>query len=99
MAFSFDMLKTYPGGWILDNDNSAPLTAAQVAMVASTIVVRSEEYGNLQIKLYYKSGGVSYISLSRDSKLQVGDVVDLSKGTMQRLIRGNEECWKFLESF
>ena len=84
----FQGLQVYGGSWNVVN--SRGLDAEEIAAVKKAEVV-SSEYGN-SVCFFMKSGGQTYIPLSRDSSLSVGDTVDITKAKVLTLHRdGNDD--------
>lgn len=84
----FDGLQVYGGNWNVINSRS--FDAEEIAAVTKAEVVASE-YGN-SVCFHMMGGGTTYIPLSRDSSLGVGDSVDLSKAKVLTLHRdGNDD--------
>ena len=84
----FDGLQTYGGSWNVKDSRS--FDADEINAVSKAEVVASQ-YGN-SVCFFMKGGGQTYIPLSRDSSLGVGDSVDLSKAKLLTLHRdGNDD--------
>lgn len=79
----FNATKVYADGY--KEVESRVFNAAEVAAVTSATVV-SSNYGKSCCFLM-KSGGKTYIPMSRDSKLCVGDKVDLTTAKIVHLHR------------
>ena len=77
----------YGGSWNVIG--SRDFNDEEKALISSAEVVLSE-YGN-SVCFFMKSGGQSYIPLSRDSSLAVGDKVDISKAKLLTLHRDGSE--------
>ena len=71
----FSGLQVYGGSWNVVADKTRGFNAEELALIDRAEVVASE-YGN-SVCFFMKSGGQSYIPLSRDSELTVGDTVDV----------------------
>lgn len=69
------------GAWQVESSRS--FDPEEVAQVNRAEVVTSD-YG-LSVCFFMKRGGQIYIPLSRDSKLNAGDAVDVSKATILTL--------------
>ena len=82
----FSSLRTYAGKWNLKASRAFELE--EIAAVDRTEVV-SSQYGN-SVCFFMKSGGQSYIPLSNDSTLAVGDIVDLNKAQLLTLEKAGE---------
>ena len=84
----FSGLQVYGGSWNVVKSRS--FDAEEVALIDRAEVVASE-YGN-SVCFFMKSGGQTYIPLSRDSSLTVGDSVDVTKAQLLTLHRdGNDD--------
>ena len=84
----FAGLQVYGGSWNVTGTRG--FDAEEIAAVKSAQVV-SSEYGK-SVCFFMKSGGQSYIPLSNQSSLEVGDSVDLSTAKILTLHRdGNED--------
>ena len=85
----FSGLKVYGGSWNVVADKTIGFNAEELALIDRAEVVASE-YGN-SVCFFMKTGGQSYIPLSRDSSLTVGDSVDVSKAKLLTLHRDGSE--------
>ena len=84
---AFEGLKVYGGNWEVVNSRS--FQQEELALVDKAEVV-SSDYG-MSVCFFMKSGGKTYIPLSRDSALTVGDSVDITKAKLLTLHRdGND---------
>ena len=84
----FSGLQVYGGSWNVVN--SRAFDQEEIAAVKSASVVTSE-YGK-SVCFIMHSGGQTYIPLSNDSNLEVGDAVDISKAQILTLHRdGNDD--------
>jgi hypothetical protein len=84
----FAGLQVYGGSWQVKDSRS--FNAEEIAAVKKAEVVASE-YGN-SVCFFMHSGGQTYIPLSNQSQLGVGDTVDLSKAKILTLHRdGNDD--------
>ena len=83
----FASLTKYAGNWQVVNSRS--FNAEEIAAVKSASVV-SSQYGS-SVCFLMKSGGQTYIPLSRDSQLAVGDSVDLTKAQLLTLHRDGDD--------
>lgn len=81
----FSGLQVYGGSWSVVADKTRGFNAEEIGMIARAEVVPSE-YGN-SVCFFMKGGGQTYIPLSRDSELSVGDSVDLTKAKLLTLHR------------
>ena len=79
----FDGLQVYAGKWNVVESRS--FNDEEKAMINRAEVVASE-YGN-SVCFFLKSGGQSYIPLSNQSTLGIGEEVDLSKAKLLKLHR------------
>lgn len=83
----FAGLQVYGGSWNVINTRS--FDAEEIAAVSKAQVV-SSEYGK-SVCFFMKGGGQTYIPLSNQSSLEVGDDVDLTAAKVLTLHRdGNE---------
>ena len=83
----FQGLQVYGGSWNVVNSRN--FDAEEIAAVSKAEVVASE-YGN-SVCFFMKGGGQTYIPLSRDSSLGVGDSVDLTKAKVLQLHRDGSD--------
>ena len=79
----FSSLRVYAGKWVQTAARS--FTADEIGAVASAHVVDSQ-YGT-SVCFHMKSGGQTFIPLSTNSSLAVGDDVDLSSAKLLTLSR------------
>lgn len=79
------MLKVY-GQWTVKEER--PFTADEIDRVKDTTVVPSQ-YG-ASVCMMMKSGGQTYIPLSSDSSVGIGEQVDLSKAKLRTLCKQGE---------
>lgn len=79
----FSSLRVYAGKWGVSA--SRDFTADEIGAVQSAHVVDSQ-YGN-SVCFLMKSGGQTFIPLSTNSTLGIGDDVDLSKAKLLTLSR------------
>lgn len=83
----FAGLTKYADNWkVVD---SRAFNEEEIAAVKSASVVNSQ-YGS-SVCFLMKSGGQTYIPLSRDSQLAVGDDVDLTKAQLLTLHRDGDD--------
>lgn len=82
----FSKLQVYAGKWNLKATRA--FDAEEIAAVKEAIVTDSK-FGN-SVCFFLKSGGQSYIPLSNDSTLSIGDTVDLSKAQLLTLEKDGE---------
>ena len=85
----FSGLQVYGGSWNVVADKTRGFNAEELALIDRAEVVASE-YGN-SVCFFMKSGGQSYIPLSRDSNLTVGDSVDVTKAKLLTLHRDGSD--------
>lgn len=84
----FAGLQVYGGSWSVTEERG--FSPEEIAAVKRAEVV-SSEYGN-SVCFHMQSGGQTYIPLSNQSNLGVGDSVDLSKAKILTLHRdGNDD--------
>lgn len=86
MANVFATLTNYAGNWAVTNRRD--FNEEEKAAVKSASVV-SSQYGS-SVCFIMKSGGQTYIPVSRDSELAVGDTVDLDKVQLLTLHRDGD---------
>ena len=79
----FAGLQVYGGNWNVVASRN--FDAEEIAAVKKAEVVASE-YGN-SVCFFMKSGGQTYIPLSNNSSLAIGDTVDLSSAKLLTLHR------------
>lgn len=82
----FSGLTTYAGNWAVTNRRD--FNDEEKAAVKSASVV-SSQYGS-SVCFLMRSGGQTYIPVARDSKLAVGDSVDLDKVQLLTLHRDGD---------
>ena len=85
----FSGLQVYGGSWNVVADKTRGFNAEELALIDRAEVVASE-YGN-SVCFFMKSGGQTYIPLSRDSSLTVGDSVDITKAKLLTLHRDGSD--------
>lgn len=84
----FSGLQVYGGSWKVKSTRS--FEAEEIALVDRAEVVASE-FGS-SVCFFMKSGGQTYIPLSNQSSLAIGDSVDLAKAKLLTLHRdGNDD--------
>ena len=94
MSNIFANLRTYAGKW--SEKSRRGFTAEEINAVSSAAVVNSN-YG-LSVCFMMKAGGMTYIPLSRDSKLTEGASIDLNSASLITLSRqGDEDKVRVLE--
>ena len=79
----FSTLQVYGGSWEVKNSRS--FDQEEIAAVKQATVVASE-YGK-SVCFIMKSGGQTYIPLSTQSNLEIGDSVDLNSAKVLTLHR------------
>jgi hypothetical protein len=82
----FNQLRVYAGKWAVVG--SKAFTQEEKDLVDHATVVDSQ-YGS-SVCFYMKSGGQTFIPLSTNSSLNVGDTVDLDKAQVLELHRDGE---------
>lgn len=82
-----DKLRTYAGSW--SEAGREKLSKAEVAQVESAEVVEGQ-YG-LSMCFLMKAGGKKFMPLSRDSKLEEGDSVDIKSVEIITLERDGDD--------
>lgn len=82
----FNSLMVYAGKWILKSKRN--FAAEEIAAVSKAEVV-SSQYGNSAC-FHMVGGGQTFIPMSNDSTLSVGDTVDLSKAELLTLGKDGE---------
>lgn len=85
----FSGLQVYGGSWNVVEEKTRSFNAEELALIDHAEVVASE-YGN-SVCFFMHGGGQSYIPLSRDSQLTVGDTVDVTKAKLLTLHRDGSE--------
>ena len=83
----FAKLKMYASKWA--EKEVRDFTSEEIAAVESATVVASQ-YGN-SVCFFMRGGGQCYIPLDRDSKLGVGEVVNLSQAKLVTLEKSGED--------
>jgi hypothetical protein len=82
----FQNLRVYAGKWMVKASRS--FTQDEINAVDHATVVDSQ-YGN-SVCFFMKGGGQTFIPLSTDSTLGIGDNVDLSKASLLTLERAGD---------
>lgn len=82
----FSKLQVYAGKWNLKASRS--FNSEEIAAISKAEVVPSQ-YGN-SVCFFLSAGGQTYIPLSSDSELTVGDTVDLSSASLLTLEKEGE---------
>lgn len=82
----FDSLRIYAGKWSVKGSRN--FTADEISAVSSAKVVDSQ-YGS-SVCFFMKAGGQTYLPLSTESSLQVGDEVNLSEHRLITLEKSGE---------
>jgi hypothetical protein len=83
----FSNLRVYAGKWAVVD--SKAFSQEEIDLVDHAEVVDSQ-YGS-SVCFFMKTGGQTYIPLSRDSQLAVGDSVDLTKAELLTLHRDGDD--------
>lgn len=83
----FLKLKPYAVKWKLSNSRN--FSEEEIAAVERTEIVASQ-YGN-SVCFFMKGGGMSFIPLSNQSKLGVGESVDMSTAKLLTLSKQGED--------
>lgn len=82
----FESLKWYAPKW--EVKNSREFTPEEIRSVVNAVVVPSQ-YGN-SVQFAMAGGGMTFIPLSQDSTLTVGEVVDLNRARLLTLSKRGE---------
>ena len=82
----FSNLRVYAGKWQVKE--SRAFLAEEKAAVVQAVVVPSQ-YGN-SVQFTMQGGGLTYIPLSQNSTLGVGEIVDLDKAQLVTLCKSGE---------
>lgn len=82
----FKTLQVYAGSWEVKDSRS--FTEEEIGSVEKATVVESQ-FGN-SVCLIMKTGGKSFVPLSNDSSLCLGDDVDLAKAELLTLGRDGD---------
>jgi len=82
----FANLRVYAGKWSVKETRA--FSAEEKAIVIQAVVVPSQ-YGN-SVQFTLQGGGLTYIPLSQNSNLGVGEVVDLEKAQIVTLSKSGE---------
>ena len=81
-------------GWTVKE--TRPFNAEEIAMVSRAEVVPSQ-YGN-SVCFFMRSGGQTYIPLSKQSKLTVGEELDMKTAKLMTLCRmGHGDITRVIE--
>ena len=83
----FSKLFVYAGKWI--QKESRAFTPEEVNLISRATVVESQ-FGN-SVCFFMKAGGQTFIPLSNDSTLVVGDNVDITKAQLLTLGKDGED--------
>lgn len=87
MANIFSSLRTYAGKWAVKA--SRAFSAEEIDAVASNQVVASQ-YGT-SLCFFMKNGGMTFIPMSNNSTVGVGESVDLSNAKLLTLGKEGED--------
>lgn len=79
----FSSLRVYAGKWAVSNSRSFSQDEIEAVDYASVV---DSQYGN-SVCFFMKSGGQTFIPLSTNSTLGLGDTVDLAKAKLLTLHR------------
>mgnify|MGYP006874835622 CR=1 FL=1 len=82
----FNELKKYAGTWHVKSERN--LSEEELKTAESAVVVGSSYGSSVQITL--KNGDITFIPLSRDSALGIGEEVDLTKAKLITLCKSGE---------
>lgn len=82
----FANLRVYAGKWSVKE--SRAFSAEEKASIIQAVVVPSQ-YGN-SVQFTMQGGGLTYIPLSQNSSLGVGEVVDLERAQVVTLSKSGE---------
>ena len=83
----FSKLKQYAGKWQLSD--SRKFSEEEIAAVERTEVVASQ-YGN-SVCFFMKGGGMSFIPLSNQSNVGVGEAIDMNNAKLLTLSKQGED--------
>ena len=83
----FSKLRQYAGKWQLSD--SRKFTDEEIASVERTEVVASQ-YGN-SVCFFMKQGGMSFIPLSNQSNVGVGESIDMNNAKLLTLSKQGED--------
>ena len=86
MSSIFDKLNIYASKWALKS--SRPFSSEELEVVKSAVVVDSD-YGK-SVCFFMKAGGRTYLPLSTESSLEVGEEVVLSTAKIITLSKSGE---------
>lgn len=82
----FSALRVYAGKWEIKS--SRDFTADEINAVSHAVVVDSTYGASVQFTM--KSGGLTFIPLSQDASLGIGEEVDLTKAKILTLSKSGE---------
>lgn len=82
----FSSLRIYAGKWEVKDTRS--FTADEIAAVKHAVVVDSTYGASVQFTM--KNGGLTFIPLSQDASLGIGEEVDLTKAQLITLCKSGE---------
>ena len=83
----FSKLRQYAGKWQLSD--SRKFSEEEIASVERTEIVASQ-YGN-SVCFFMKEGGMSFIPLSKESSLGVGESIDMQNAKLLTLSKQGED--------
>ena len=92
----FDSLQEYGGKWEVVNTRKFTkdeLGRVKYADVQQSDISKQEGYG-LSVCFHFHNGKTSYLPLSRDSQLGIGESVNLSQAKILTLERDGDHCIK-----
>ena len=82
----FGNLKVYASKWSMKDERS--FSQEEISMVTKAVVVPST-YGS-SVEFTMKNGGMTYIPLSQDSTVCIGEEIDVSKAKLLTLCKPGE---------
>lgn len=82
----FNSLRIYAGKW--EVKSTRDFTPEEINAVSHAVVVDST-YG-LSVQFTMKNGGLTFIPLSQDASLGIGEIVDLTKAKVLTLGKSGE---------
>lgn len=95
MAFQLRKGTVYHTAWTVIN--SEVIAEESLRDVISAVVVDSEKYEGRNVRIDYRDGTYEFLPLSKHSRLNLGDEVNLAKGKVETLRRGESTCTRFIE--
>ena len=82
----FSSLRVYAGKWEIKSERQ--FSPEEIAAVSFAVVIDST-YGS-SVQFTMKNGGLTFIPLSQDSSLGIGEEVDLTKAKILTLSKSGE---------